>query len=136
MTERSATNGRSSRKRQTPLRSTADWERRRWRQVDFSSSALGLASFQPGYVISSRSPQLAQRKFWAASSLRLPQAMQRKRKSVERGFRDTSGVEVGRGGISSILFLFPEILVGLVDPIGAGRIEDVEVDGICERFGF
>ena len=29
------------------------------------------------------------------------------------------------------LFLSPEILVGLVDPIGAGRIEDVEVDGVC-----
>ncbi len=34
------------------------------------------------------------------------------------------------------LFLASQILVGLVDPIGAGRIEDVEVDGIFERLGF
>jgi len=34
------------------------------------------------------------------------------------------------------LFLSPEILIGLVDPVSAGRIEDVEVDSVFEGFGF
>jgi hypothetical protein len=33
------------------------------------------------------------------------------------------------------LFLSPEILVGLVDPIGARRIEYIEIDGVFERLG-
>ena len=43
------------------------------------------------------------------------------------------GVEVEVDGMDPELFLSPEILVGLVDPIRTGRIEDVEVNGIFER---
>src|SRR6267143_2696311 len=29
----------------------------------------------------------------------------------------------------------PQISVGPIDPVGARRVEDVEIDGICERLG-
>jgi len=34
------------------------------------------------------------------------------------------------------LFLSPQVLVSLVDPIGAGGIEDVEVDSVFHGLGF
>src|SRR5260370_24478920 len=88
------------RKRHTPLRSTADAERRRcfhddFRSADISVTGLSLSLLENGYVISSRSPQREQRKFWLATSLRSPQAMQRKRNIAGR----TPGAAVVDGGM-------------------------------------
>src|SRR5437660_6650311 len=81
--------GRSSRKRQTPLWSSASREARRSSQRDFSaagSRADGLNASGPevhaGKKNSSRSPQAMQRKSWPAESGVAPQAMQRRRETV------------------------------------------------------
>src|ERR1700731_3493567 len=34
------------------------------------------------------------------------------------------------------LFRASQVLIGLIDPIGAGRIEDIEVDSIFDSLGF
>lgn len=94
--------GSTLRNRHTPLRSTADWESRRCRHTSFKSCEPGRASFHCGYVISSRSPQCWQRKFWLALSLRSPQAIQRNRKFPGR----TPGAEVEVEGMGAFYF-FP-----------------------------
>src|ERR1019366_3282478 len=76
--------GRSSRKRQTPLWSSASREVRRLSQRDFSAAGskaggakAGGSEVHPGKKNSSRSPQAVQRKSWPAESGVAPQAMQR-----------------------------------------------------------
>src|SRR5216684_9243274 len=81
--------GRSSRKRQTPLWSSASREVRRLSQRDYSaagSKAGGLKAsgpeVHPGKKNSNRSPQVVQRKSWPPESGVAPQAMQRRREAV------------------------------------------------------
>src|SRR6266478_2913441 len=71
--------GRSSRKRQTPLWSSASREVRRLSQRDFSAagSKAGESEIHPEKKNSSKSPQTVQRKSWAADASVEPQAMQR-----------------------------------------------------------
>src|ERR1700686_1261838 len=73
------TRGRSSRKRQTPLWSSASREVRRLSQRDFSAAGSKL---HPGKTNSRRSPQAVQRKSSPAESGVAPQEMQRKRETV------------------------------------------------------
>src|ERR1700674_4011815 len=87
--------GRSSRKRQTPLWSSASREVRRLSQRDFSAagsmageSEASGPKVHPGKKNSSRSPQAVQRKSWAAKSGVAPQVMQRRR-AVVAGAVDT-----------------------------------------------
>ncbi len=63
--------------------------------------------------------------------------MQRKLKvALDRLFEEPrSDVAESGIGMSSRLFLAAQILVGFVDPVGARRIENVEVHRIFERFG-
>src|SRR5579863_4702384 len=70
--------GRSSRKRQTPLRSRAAFEERRSRQRDFNDDASRPPDFQAGWAISSKFPHCEQRKSWAAEGVTEEQPMQRK----------------------------------------------------------
>src|ERR1019366_6121854 len=76
--------GRSSRKRQTPLWSSAAREARRLSQRDFSAagSKVGGSEVRPGKKNSSKSPQAVQRKSWPAESGVAPQAMQRRRETA------------------------------------------------------
>ena len=77
--------GRSSRKRQTPLWSSASREVRRLSQRDFSAAGLVeeraprpfKSEVHPGKKNSNRSPQAVQRKSWPAESGVAPQEMQR-----------------------------------------------------------
>src|ERR1700674_860395 len=76
--------GRSSRKRQTPLWSSASREVRRLSQRDFSavgSKARGL-EVHTGKTNSSKSPQAVQRKSWATDAGVAPQEIQRRREMV------------------------------------------------------
>src|SRR6202521_3890469 len=71
--------GRSSRKRQTPLWSSASREVRRLSQRDFNAAGSKL---HPEKTNSSRSPQAVQRKSWPAEWGVAPQEMQRRREMV------------------------------------------------------
>src|SRR5262245_41185774 len=72
--------GSSSRNRHTPLKSARLDESLRSFHSALRLAGFGFVSFQDGYVISSKSPQCAQRKSWLAASLKYPQAIQRNRK--------------------------------------------------------
>src|SRR6266853_3542524 len=77
--------GRSSRKRQTPLWSSASREAWRLSQRDFSAAGLVeeraprpfKSEVHPGKKNSKRSPQAVQRKSWTADAGVAPQEMQR-----------------------------------------------------------
>lgn len=133
--------GSNSRKRQTPLPSIGSPDLRRSRQRALSSAAANRVVslvFQPGYKISSRSPQPGQRKFCSAFSNTVSQPMHRSCDIwTEFDFDEVCWViriEV-RGRLTSAnLLSTAQILIGPVDPVGARRIEYIEVDRILHGF--
>jgi hypothetical protein len=95
---------------------------------------VGLREFHDESVISSRLPHSEQQKSCAAWLATEPQPMQRNRNVAWPGSEPFS--EVVDEGMDERLFLATQVLVSLVDPIGARRIENIQVYRVFERLSF
>src|ERR1700736_3066971 len=134
--------GRISRKRQTPLSSRAFQEVRRCSQSCLSPAASNPAAripelvFQPGKATSSRSPQCAQRTLLAPSSPTAPHAMQRNCDtpvSTLDANAAWSVIQLLAYGMDELL-VSAQVLISLANPVGARRIEYIEVNRVHHGF--
>src|SRR5580692_652100 len=140
MTSCSSEFGSNSRNRQTPLSSTGNPVVRRSRQSALSSAGCGGPPLHPRYTISNRSPQMAQRKFCSTFSTSVLHPMHRSCDTwKEFDFDEVlSVIRIDASGrlVSANLLPTAQVLIRLADPVGARRIEYVEVHRILHRLRF
>src|SRR3984893_6860475 len=133
--------GRISRKRQTPLSSSAFQEVRRCNQSSLRPAASSPAArvtpfvFQPGKTTSNRSPHCAQRTLLAPSSPTAPHAIQRNCDTPVSNLDANAAwsVTLLAYGMDESL-VSTQVLISLVNPVGARRIEYIEVNRVVQGF--